>query len=162
MTHRIGARGILVSPSGDQILLALEDVAADGKELWVPPGGGLEPEDGSLIACLRREFREETGLTVEVGPMLYAREYSEPSRQSHHLGLFFLVHSPQGERHQTDRDAPPQGADLRRHTEWFTQDELKDLFVRPEDLRDGAWIDHAAPGARYVGVGHEDGSQSAC
>ena len=54
MKHRIRAAGLLVS--GDKLLLALEKIEATGKEFWIPPGGGLEAEDGSVTGCVRREF----------------------------------------------------------------------------------------------------------
>ena len=133
MRHRIGARGILVGPS-DTILLVLEQVTPGEDEFWVTPGGGLEPEDGSLLECVRREFFEETGLTVDVGSLLYVQEFSEPSHQTHHLGLFFLVHHPSGEMHQTNRAEPLHGAALRRHAQWFTQEELQSLRLYPETL----------------------------
>ena len=155
MNHRIGARGILIGPD-DKILLSLE-VPPNGEHLWVPPGGGMEPEDGSILDCVRREFLEETGLTVEVGPLLYIREFFEPSRSMHHLGLLFLVYGHQGEVHETDADQPPQGADLQRHARWFSQEDLQTVHVVPEELREAFWRDRAAgvTQVQYLGVGHE-------
>lgn len=143
MKHRIFARGILVGP-GDTILLVLEQVTPGKDEFWVTPGGGLELEDGSVTECVRREFCEETGLTVEVGSLRYVQEFPEPSQQTHHLGLFFLVHNPSGELHQTNREEPLQGAALRRHAQWFTQAQLQALRIYPEELREGFWRDRSA------------------
>lgn len=156
MRHRIGARGILLGPN-DTILLVLEQVTPGTDEFWVTPGGGLEPEDGSVLECVRREFREETGLMVEVGPLLYIQEFLEPSRQTHHLGLFFLVHNHGGELHKTNPEELLQGEDLRRHVRWFTQEELQALRVYPEELREGFWRDRAAgvTQVRYLGITHE-------
>jgi 8-oxo-dGTP diphosphatase len=155
--HRIGARGILID-STDRILLVLEQITPGEDEFWVLPGGGLEVEDGSLVECVRREFREETGLTVEVGALLYVQEFSEPSRQTYHVGMFFLVHSPEGELHETNPEEPLQGAARRRHVRWFTQAELQTLRVYPEELRDGFWRDRVAgtTPVQYLGVKHEE------
>jgi 8-oxo-dGTP diphosphatase len=157
MRHMIGARGILVG-SNDAILLALEQITPGEDEFWVLPGGRLEPEDSSVVDCVRREFREETGLTVKVGPLLYVGEFSEPSRQTHHLGVCFLVHSPEGDLYETNPDEPLQGAELRRHVRWFTQAELQTLRVYPEELRDGFWRDRAAgvTQVQYLGVAREE------
>jgi 8-oxo-dGTP diphosphatase len=156
--HTLGARGILLS-SNDTILLVLEQVIPGDDEFWVLPGGRMEAEDGSLAECARREFREETGLTVAVGPLLYVQEFSEPSRQTHHLGVCFMVHNPEGELHQTPPDVPLLGEELRRHVRWFTQTELQTLRVYPEELRNEFWQDRAAGRTqiRYLGVKQEEG-----
>src|SRR6266536_5847643 len=77
-----------------KILLALEEVTESGTEVWVPPGGGLEPDDASVVECLRREFLEETGLSIEVGALLYGREGPEAETDTHGIELYFAVHSP--------------------------------------------------------------------
>lgn len=42
------------------------------------PGGGLEIGEGTRD-CLKREFKEETGLDVEVGDHIYTTDYFQPS-----------------------------------------------------------------------------------
>ena len=42
------------------------------------PGGGLEIGEGT-IDCLKREFKEETGLDVIVGDHIYTTDYFQPS-----------------------------------------------------------------------------------
>jgi ADP-ribose pyrophosphatase YjhB (NUDIX family) len=160
MNQRIGARGILID-SDQRILLALERVMATDEEFWVPPGGGFDAQDTSLVDCLAREYLEETGLTINVGPLLYVREFSEPSRDTHHVGLYFLVQILHGELHETNASSPPQGDDLKRHVRWFAQEELRAIRVYPEELRDEFWRQYVAstPQARYLGVAHEDASK---
>jgi ADP-ribose pyrophosphatase YjhB (NUDIX family) len=134
------------------MLLVLEQVTPGVDEFWVLPGGGLEPEDASIPECAKREFREETGLTVEVGPLLYAQEFPESDGQTRHLGLIFLVHSPIGELHQADRDTPLQGSELKRHVGWFTREQMQTIRIYPEALRDHFWQNRAAatPGGSYL------------
>ena len=69
----------------------------DGETFWVPPGGGLEPQDSSTIACVKREYFEETGLSVEVGRLIYVREFREDSRNRYHLELYYLADAVSGE-----------------------------------------------------------------
>jgi len=42
------------------------------------PGGGLEIDEGTRD-CLKREFKEETGLDVVVGDHIYTTDYFQPS-----------------------------------------------------------------------------------
>ena len=42
------------------------------------PGGGLEFGEG-LRECLTREFKEETGIDIEVGEHLYTTDFFQPS-----------------------------------------------------------------------------------
>ena len=49
---------------GDEVLLHRR-VKDPNKDLWVAPGGKLEPDE-SPTACAIREMREETGLEIEV------------------------------------------------------------------------------------------------
>ncbi|MDP1726670.1 MAG: NUDIX domain-containing protein [Bacteroidota bacterium] len=42
------------------------------------PGGGLEFGEG-LRECLAREFKEETGIDVEIGEHLYTTDFFQPS-----------------------------------------------------------------------------------
>ena len=78
-------------------------------------GSGLEPEDASVIERLRREFLEETGLSIEVGALLYVRECPLVETDTHGIKFYFAVHSPRGEVNHIDRQHAPFGADERRH-----------------------------------------------
>ena len=81
MKHRIRAAAIVVE--GDSMLLVKHQGHGpeDGYVWWVPPGGGVEGEE-SLEECARRETLEETGLSVELGNIVYVREFLEPGLPS--------------------------------------------------------------------------------
>jgi len=55
--------------SGSRLLL-LRCRAADGRAFWLLPGGGREPGE-SEAECVRREVREEAGVDIVVGSVLY-------------------------------------------------------------------------------------------
>ncbi|WP_428772111.1 NUDIX domain-containing protein [Vibrio sp.] len=95
MQHRIRAAGLLVE--GDHILMVkVKDFSG---EYWIPPGGGLEPDDKSSKACLKREFWEETGLDVDIGRLLAVREFLETSAERYNAEFFYHVTGYRGTPH---------------------------------------------------------------
>ncbi|MHA6529599.1 NUDIX hydrolase [Paenibacillus sp. BAC0078] len=76
----VAVKGVIVHKG--KILLvqrAAEDSVGAGS--WECPGGKIEFGEG-LETALVREIREETGLTVEVGALLYVSSFlSDPGRQ---------------------------------------------------------------------------------
>ncbi|MBC8155079.1 MAG: NUDIX hydrolase [Bacteroidetes bacterium] len=64
---------------------------------WCPPGGGSQFGETAPDALIR-EFQEETGLTIEVGKLLFVNEFL--SQPLHALELFFAVNRLGGELHQ--------------------------------------------------------------
>lgn len=57
---------------GNVLLLRVRDPHSD-RSFWLVPGGGREGSECEE-ACVRREVREETGLTVEVDRLLWEEE----------------------------------------------------------------------------------------
>lgn len=83
--------------------------------LWHAPGGRLEQGESMLDAC-RREVREETGLEVEIGPLLAVVE--RRLEGFHYVILDFLA---------TLRDAGhnrPRPGDDALEAAWVSLDEL--------------------------------------
>lgn len=78
--------GICVS---ENKLLIVKHLGVGGKDyLLAPPGGGLEYGE-SVEKNLIREFKEETGLDVEIKEFLFVNEYI--NKPIHALELFFRV-----------------------------------------------------------------------
>lgn len=58
------------------------------------PGGGLEFGEGTRD-CLKREFKEETGLDVEIGDHIYTTDFFQISAFNNNdqiISIYYLVH----------------------------------------------------------------------
>jgi 8-oxo-dGTP diphosphatase len=76
----------------DDALLMIKHRMGD-QDLWAPPGGGIEFGE-FLEDTLKREFLEETGLSVIPGKFLFGCEFVE--NPLHAIELFFDVTEASG------------------------------------------------------------------
>jgi len=83
---RVRVCGILVQDG--KILLVKHHSLGKAGYLWAPPGGGVNFGE-TVEDSLKREFAEETGLTIEIENFLFINEYLEPPL--HGIELFFKV-----------------------------------------------------------------------
>ncbi len=82
---RLRCAAVLVR--GDAILLVKHEKA--GREYWLLPGGGLEPGE-TLAEATERELREECGVTIRCGRLLFVAETLEPNLERQIVNLVFL------------------------------------------------------------------------
>lgn len=117
---RVRACGICLQEK--KILLVRHQQIAGRYNLWSPPGGGVHFGE-TVRQCLVREFREETGLTVEPGRFLFVSEFLQPPL--HALELYFEVHIVGGElKTGSDPELAPQ-AQLIQQVAFKSLDELR-------------------------------------
>ena len=160
MKHRIRAAGILIQ---DDAILLVKHVQ-NGSSWWVPPGGGYETEDFDTQATVVREVKEETGLTVlEMGPLVYVREFKETSANTFHLEQFRLVTRWEGQIHLDNLKGLGGDEHMIKEARFVPKSELNRLTVYPVELKDDIWARIIQEPISAVHLGtqlEEDGNQA--
>ncbi|WP_243708348.1 NUDIX hydrolase [Actinomadura sp. GC306] len=101
------ARALLLD--GDELVL-LRRTRPGRPVYWITPGGGVEPEDASPEAALRRELDEELGATA--GPVRQVFACGEQSPGVYRLSTFYvcrLLSMDLSRRHGPEFDDPDSG-----------------------------------------------------
>jgi 8-oxo-dGTP diphosphatase len=105
--------GILINDK-DEILVSDEYIR--GKYYTKFPGGGLEFGEGTLD-CLKREFKEEMDLSVEVGDHLYTTDYFQQSAfnpDDQIISIYYFV-----------KALEPINYHLTNQKNYFTEEQIK-------------------------------------
>jgi 8-oxo-dGTP pyrophosphatase MutT (NUDIX family) len=134
-TPRLSVRAIIVC---DRRLLLVNAYPGEQSDLWCAPGGGVHA-GASLPENLIREVREETGLTVDVGPLALVNEFHDPATGFHQVDLFFRCTVTEGSLDDGWRD--PE--DIVHRRRFFAPSEFPALRFKPDSLPRVAF---AAPG----------------
>ena len=90
--NKVRVRTCGIYLTNNKILLV--NHALYGRDFWAPPGGGIEFGE-TAAEGLKREFKEEAGLQVEVGEMIFINEFIQPPL--HAVELFFRITAVQGQ-----------------------------------------------------------------
>ncbi len=127
---RVRASGLLVED--EKLLLVKLRSPISNDDIWMPPGGGVEFGE-SIHAALKREYKEETGLSVEVGKLIHINELiDEPF---HAIEFFFWVKEIGGVL-ELGKD-PEHAAEfqLLKELQFVSYQELKNRKVKPDFLK---------------------------
>ena len=122
---RRAARVLALSDGGKVLLLRGGDPARPGIHIWHAPGGGVEPGEGDREAAAR-EFLEETGRAIEIGPLVWDRdlEFSFNHVLYRQYELYFLAHVGAEFEPETDGHNEIELEYLSGHG-WFSPDDLR-------------------------------------
>lgn len=134
-----------VARRGDDVLLH----RAEDEDFWSLPGGRVQFGETAEQA-MAREMVEETGHSVDVGPLVAIienffthegldRALDEPGELEYHeMGLYFHIDvaAPlkEGDRF-TGIELAGTDREFRLEFRWFHRDDVEDLDVRPVGLR---------------------------
>jgi len=153
MIHRIRAAALILQQH--RILLVRHRMPRAGRDWWIPPGGGLEPQDNGVLDAARREVKEETGLTATVSRVAYVNEWRQASTGIHHVEFFVPVDSFTGTPSLQHIGPEQPEAEFIKELGWMSRAQLDELGLYPAWLREAWFWDDAAqgfPATRYTGV----------
>jgi len=95
-----------------------------GLSYWVLPGGAVQ--EGETVAdCARREIREETGLQIELGKLVYLADVISLDHRKHHVNLFFLGETVGGQLGVATSKTPGEHLD---EPHWLPLDSLPRIY----------------------------------
>lgn len=106
--------------------------------VWTVPGGAIEPGETSLEAAAR-EVKEETGLTVAIGRMIWHVEQLLPGKEPRFVNIFLAEVVSGSVEVGTDPERSDDGQVIEEVC-FMSEKELAGLDgLYPEYLRDELW-----------------------
>ncbi|MFW5807510.1 MAG: NUDIX domain-containing protein [Spirochaetota bacterium] len=116
---RIRVSGLMMD--GDTVLMVCHK--KHDSTYWLLPGGGVNFGE-SLADAVKREFREEVGITVDVGDVIFVSDAISPSGKRHIVNIAFFCTFVAGKYRL--------GNDKRLFDfDFFDREQIKDLLIYP-------------------------------
>jgi len=129
---RVAARALIIRDGA----VLLQVCRIGGLQIHLLPGGGQEPGE-TLAEAVVREVREETGLVVAAGPLLWVREFIPRRHGLTHLGDGHDLHcifacTPVADTAAALADNAPLPDAAQTAVRWVPLVELDSLTLWPE------------------------------
>lgn len=143
VVKRRAARVLALSPAGRVLLFEGGDPDRPYVRIWHAPGGGVEAGESDADAA-QREFLEETGVPVELGPHVWDRElvFGFNGTTYDQVEVYFLARVEAEHAASSDGHNEIEQLYLTDHG-WFSVDDLRALptpdgsvLVAPPDIAD--------------------------
>ena len=131
-----GGVRVAISDGGGRILFVKHRYEAEGREVWMLPGGAIEEGETSRDAAIR-EVLEETGLIVSIGRLLWHVE--EAGERGQRFVNFFAA-SAIGGRPELGKDPELLGDQVLSDIAFVSKEEIrgiKDMY--PDWLKEELW-----------------------
>jgi len=132
----IGGVRVIILDDENRVLMVKQ--YHENREFWLVPGGAIEAGETS-IAAAEREVREETGLEVMIGRLIWHVEEVSEDRGMRFVN-FFLGDIIGGELKLGEDPEFDEDGQVLREVAFLTKEEIQGLpKVYPEALRDELW-----------------------
>ncbi|MBI4296105.1 MAG: NUDIX domain-containing protein [Chloroflexi bacterium] len=131
---RFHYRSVGIAIDGDRVLL---QKMAD-KDFWYLPGGGAELLEPAT-ETLKREMREELGVDIRVGRLVWVVEnyFRMNDKLWHQLSLFFLMSFPEHAHILKKTELSGKDDDIKVLNKWHQLRDLMNINLVPSFLRTG-------------------------
>ncbi len=132
----IGGVRVIILDDESRVLMVKQ--FHEGREFWLVPGGAIDEGETSFAAA-EREVREETGLEVMIGRLIWHIEEVSKKRGMRFVN-FFLGDIIGGELKLGEDPEFSSDGQVLREVAFMTKEEIKALpKVYPESLKDELW-----------------------
>lgn len=140
----VGGVRVVVLDDKNRVLVVCQH--HEDRDIWMVPGGGIEEGEDTLLAGVR-EVMEETGLDIEMGPLLWHVEEVSEGRGQRFVN-FFMGRLVGGSLHLGMDPEFDDTHQVLREVRFMTKEELQAVeHVYPEYLKDELWdiLDQGGP-----------------
>lgn len=132
----VGGVRVIIMDEENRVLVVRQH--HEGRDIWMVPGGGIEEGEDTLQAGIR-EVMEETGLEIEMGPLLWHVEEVSEERGQRFVN-FFKGKLVGGDMHLGMDPEFDNDHQVLREVRFMTKEELQaEENVYPVYLRDELW-----------------------